>query len=194
MFTGIIRATAEVRGVEERRGTRAVAIVAPKGWKLPAGGSVAVDGICSTVTSKRNNIFFVDYMPETLRVTTAADFESGRIVNLELPLCAGDTLDGNFVQGHVDGVATVVRVSEKGASREIAFRIPKKLQKFVVHKGSITINGVALTVAGVKGSQCTVALIPYTNSHTNLGTLLKGDGVNIEIDLVARYLARLRAR
>lgn len=193
MFTGIVRATTEIKKVENRGANRAVSIAMPRGWKLPDGASISVDGICSTVVRSRRGMFEVDYMPETLKLATAADFKPGRIVNLEPPLRMGDTLDGHFVQGHVDGVAGITRIVASGGAHEVTFRIPKELQKFVAHKGSITVNGVALTVARVKDSECTVALIPYTLTHTNLGTLRKGDRVNIEVDLLARYLDRVRS-
>lgn len=190
MFTGIIRSTAKVKRVEAKGEGLCVAIDAPRGWKLLAGGSVAIDGICSTVVGKRKGAFLVEYMPETLRVTTAADFSPGRIVNLEEPLRIGETLDGHFVQGHVDAVAKVARVSLRGGSHEITITIPKNLRRFLARKGSITVNGVALTVALFSGSTCTLALIPYTLVNTNLGTLKKGDSVNVEVDLIARYLAQ----
>jgi riboflavin synthase len=189
MFTGIIRAKAGIKKIEKRGENKAVTIALPRGWKLPDGASVAVEGICSTVIRSGRGVFEVEYMPETLRLTTAADFTRGHVVNLEPPLRLGDTLDGHFVQGHVDGVAEVARVGTSGSAHEITIRIPGELQKFIAHKGSITMNGVALTVARTKSGECTVALIPYTLEHTNLGALQKGDRVNIEVDLLARYLA-----
>lgn len=193
MFTGIIRATAAIQSVEERQGNRIVAITRPRGWRCPLGGSIAVDGICSTVIRKTSNTFSVEYMPETLRITTAVEFSPDRIVNLEMPLRLGETLDGHFVQGHVDTTATVVQVARAKHSRMITVRIPRAFVKLVAPKGSITVNGVALTVARMKGAMCTVSLIPYTLAETNLGLLTKGTRVNIEIDLIARYLAKLRA-
>lgn len=192
MFTGIVRATARVKKVAMLRGTMRVEIFAPRGWRLTEGGSISVDGICSTVLQKGQGFFEVDYMPETLRVTTASDFVLGRVVNLEQSLRLGDRLEGHFVQGHVDAVARIERSIARGASREITIRIPKELRKFVAHKGSLTVNGVALTVARVHGPACTLALIPYTLMHTNLSALKKGNSVNIEIDSLARYLAKLR--
>jgi len=190
MFTGIIRSRAKVTRVEAKGEGLRVAIEAPRGWKLPEGGSVAIDGICSTVVGKRKGAFLVEYMPETLRVTTAADFSPGRIVNLEEPLRIGETLDGHFVQGHVDGVGRVVRIAARGNSREITIQVPRALVRYIAPKGSITVNGVALTVARLSGGTCTLALIPYTLVHTNLGNLKKGDSVNVEVDLIARYLAK----
>lgn len=192
MFSGIIRATAKVRSVEKGKGILTVAIATPKGWKLAKGASVSVDGICSTVVKKTAGAFLVEYMPETLRLTTAADFSSGRIVNLEEPLRLGDTLDGHFVQGHVDGVGIVTRVATE--PREISVRVPKDLRKYIAAKGSIAINGVALTIARMQKDECTVALIPYTLSHTNLGALAKGSRVNVEVDVIARYLAAARRK
>jgi riboflavin synthase len=191
MFTGIIRATAPVVSVRMRGGNHVVAITAPRGWKLREGSSVAIDGICSTVVRNARGTFEVVYMPETLRMTTAASFEKGTVVNLEEPLRVGDALDGHFVQGHVDGAAAVARIARTGDSREITFRVPPGLRKCVAQKGSITVNGVALTVARMEGGDCTVALIPYTLVSTNLGALRENDRVNLEADLIARYLARL---
>lgn len=191
MFSGIVEAKAPVRKVEGR-GSR-VSIALPRGWRLKAGQSVAVDGICSTVLRTGGGVFGIEYMPETLRCTTARDFAAGRVVNLERSLRFGSPVDGHFVQGHVDDVGKVARMNARGNSREITVRLPKGLQKFIAQKGAVTVNGVALTVARVKAGECTVALIPYTLSHTNLGTLKKGDVVNIEVDLIARYLAKLRA-
>jgi riboflavin synthase len=171
-----------------------VAVTAPRGWTLADGASVSIDGICSTIVRKKGGVFEVEYMPETLRVTTAESFAKGRVVNLEQPLRLSGALDGHFVLGHVDGMATVARIAARGDSREITFRIPKELTKFIAHKGSIAVNGVALTVARINGRECTVALIPYTLAHTNLGSLTRGDKVNIEVDLIARYLAKLQGK
>lgn len=194
MFMGLIRTTAKITKVEARGGSLCVTIPAPRGWKLAPGGSVAVDGICSTVVGKQAGAFCVEYMPETLRVTTAAGFAAGRVVNLEEPLRIGGTLDGHFVQGHVDGVVRVVGIAARGNSREITIQVPRALTRYIARKGSITVNGVALTVARLSGSTCTLALIPYTLAHTNLGFLTKGDLVNVEVDLIARYLEKSRRK
>jgi riboflavin synthase len=192
MFSGIIRATAKIRSLEPRKDGVVVAIAVPRGWKLAKGASVSVDGICSTVVGKKGAAFLVEYMPETLRLTTAADFVPGKVVNLEEPLRLGDTLDGHFVQGHIDGVGVVTGVGSD--PHEITVRVPRGTRRFLAHKGSVALNGVALTIARMRGSDCTVALIPYTLAHTNLGALKKGDAVNVEVDVIARYLAAGRMK
>lgn len=191
MFAGIIQKTVAIRAVAAQGEGRVVRITKPAGWKLKAGASVAVDGICSTVIRMDRATFSVEYMPETLRCSTARFFKRGSQVNLERSLLFGAPVDGHFVQGHVDGVAKVARIAVRGDSREITLHIPRTSVRYIAQKGSITVNGVALTVARMRGSECTVALIPYTLAHTNIGALKTGDHVNIETDLLARYLARL---
>jgi riboflavin synthase len=191
MFTGIITATTAVTRAERRGKNRRVAFRVPKGWAFKKGESVAVDGICTTVVQHSRTVFEVDYMPTTLKKTTAGEFAPARIVNLERPLKYEGRVDGYFVLGHVDGTAPVAAVE----GPRITLRMPKPLMRYIIPRGSVTVNGVALTVADVKGSLATVALIPYTASHTNLGALEKGDRVNVEIDLLARYATKaLRKR
>jgi len=190
MFTGIIEKKGRIIAVSEHRGSRIVRI-GNEGWRLMQGASIAVDGICSTVRGKRRGYFEVEYMPETLMKTTAADFVKGQMVNLERSLRIGGTIDGHFVQGHVDAVGIVRSVRNRGASKEITVRIPRALLRFIATHGSITIQGVSLTIARLRGADCTVALVSYSLTHTNLGELKEGDRVNIETDLLARYLARL---
>lgn len=191
MFTGIITATAPVVCAERHGKNRCVVFKVPVGWTFVKGESVAIDGICTTVVASSRVTFEADYILTTLKKTTAKDFKKGRIVNLERPLVWHGRVDGHFVLGHVDGKGTVIKIKDK----RLQIRIPKNLMRYVVLRGSITINGVALTVADVKGNLVTVALIPYTLSHTNLGMLAKGDSVNIEIDLLARYAKKaLRKR
>lgn len=191
MFTGIITATAPITYTKKRGRNKRVMFQTPRGWKLKKGESVAVDGICTTVVQASRAVFKADYMPTTLAKTTAKDFKKGRRVNLEQSLKYRGRVDGYFVLGHVDGVGTVVEIKDK----KLRIRIAKSLMRYAVPRGSITVNGVALTIADVKGSLVTVALIPYTASHTNLGALNKGDRVNIEADLLARYATKaLRKR
>jgi riboflavin synthase len=191
MFTGIITATSPVVCTEKRGKNTRVMFTVPRGWTMKKGESIAIDGICTTVVQASRSAFEVDYMPTTLQKTTAGEFAKGRVVNLERPLKYRGTVDGHFVLGHVDATTTVVEFK----SQKLKVKIPKPLMRYVVARGSITVNGVALTVAGVTSNLVTVALIPYTASHTNLGTLKKGDWVNIEIDLLARYATKaLRKR
>lgn len=190
MFTGIIQKKATIASIEERDSNRLVQIRAPR-WKLPLGASIAVDGICSTVVRAGRGIISVEYMPETLQRSTAKSFTRGCVVNLERSLVYGAPIDGHFVQGHVDGEGVITKVFSRARAHEITIRIPRALTQFVASKGSISVNGVALTVARVHGPLAMVALVPYTISHTNLGGLVKGNRVNIEVDLIAKYLALL---
>lgn len=191
MFSGIIQKTGRVLSADEQGGGRIVRIEKPRAWRLRKGASVAVDGICSTVRASGAKHFEVEYMPETLSKTAAVDFAKGRVVNLERSLRLSDLVDGHVVQGHVDGRGIITAIRLRGTSKELMIRIPRSLVRFVAPRGSVAINGVSLTVACMQGASCTVALVSYTLAHTNLGALAVGDSVNIETDLIARYLAQL---
>ena len=183
MFTGIIEATAFVACAVPKGEGKRVTIATPRGWKLAKGGSVAVDGICSTVVAASRGEFEIDYMPTTLKKTTARGFRKGTVVNLERPLKYGARVHGHFVLGHVDGRGTIKKIHDS----RFMIQVPRSLMRYVAERGSITVNGIALTVAALTGTLATVALIPYTLSHTNLGRLKRGDRVNLEVDLLARY-------
>ncbi|MCR4328434.1 MAG: riboflavin synthase [Patescibacteria group bacterium] len=190
MFTGIIQATGRVIASVPAGGLLRVRITMPKSWRMAEGRSIAVDGICSTVTNMGAGWCEVEYMPETLRHTTAKYFKTGSVVNLERSLAMGDALDGHVVQGHVDGRGRVSGIRNDGAhSVVISIVISKLFEKYVALKGSITVNGVSLTVSEKRKNCFSVALIPYTLRATNLGAVRKGDEVNIETDILARYLA-----
>jgi riboflavin synthase len=193
MFSGIIQNKSKVLSVTKRKDIVAVTVRLPKGWRFVIGQSVAIDGICSTVVTQKENSFSVEFMPETLRMTTAISFKKGDEVNLERSLRYGDFVDGHFVQGHVEGVGVVREVRHAGESTEITFSIPKQLVRYVAPKGSIAVNGVSLTVARLSKTTVTVALIPHTLGETNLGSITKGGKVNIETDMLARYLNSLLA-
>jgi len=194
MFAGIVQARAHIKSVEEAKKIKRVRLGAPRGWKLSLGASVNVDGICSTVVKKGNGYFDVEYMPETLSKTTAAAFAKGRIVNLERSLKYGQPIDGHPVQGHVDCLAPIRDIVNKGSSREITIKPNATFTRQVMLHGSIAINGVSLTVAKKHGPNITVALIPYTLKHTNLGALKSGDPINVEFDHSRGYLARVGKR
>jgi riboflavin synthase len=194
MFAGIVETKGRVKAAEERNRIRRVRIEAPRAWKLPLGASVNVDGICSTVVKKGTGFFDVEYMPETLSKTTAARFSTGSIVNLERSLIYGQRIDGHPVQGHVDCATAVRAITRKGASRELTLKPNASLARGAALHGSITINGVSLTIAKKHGPNSTVALIPYTLKHTNLGALKVGDPVNVEFDHSRVYLAAVRKK
>ena len=193
MFTGIIQSKSKVVSTQKKGSVIQVRLEKPRDWKLVLGQSISIDGICSTVTVLSKEYFEVDYMPETLSKTTAGSFAKGSIVNLERSLTLNDYIDGHIVQGHVDARARIAEVVEEGNTRRITIEIPKLLLRFVAALGSIAINGVSLTVARLAGSRATVALIPHTLAVTNLGSLKKGDVVNIEADLMARYIVAAMA-
>jgi riboflavin synthase len=187
MFTGIIEQTARIKSVRAQKKGLRVVIEKPRGWKLIVGQSICVNGICSTVVTHSARVFDVHYMPETLLKTTARALAAGSVVNLERSLVYGARIEGHFVLGHVDGEAVVTGVTKQGSSRLISIQLPSAFRRYVALHGSITVNGVALTVARLTGRLCTVALIPHTLMYTNLGTLEKGDAVNLEVDYLARY-------
>lgn len=185
MFSGIVRNVSPVLSVTKDGVVLRVRVARPAKFPLVEGASVAVDGICSTVTKFGKNYFEVEYMPQTLSKTTAKTFARGTLVNLEPSLRYGDPVDGHFVQGHVEGVAKVAAVQTEGKTKKIALALPASLMRYVVALGSLTVNGVSLTVASKTKTTCTVALIPHTLSHTNLGALTRGTLVNVETDIMA---------
>jgi riboflavin synthase len=193
MFTGIVEDVGRV--VEWRGGHLAVQQpeIAPR---LAVGGSIAVNGVCLTVVEVEGGVFFADVVPETRRRTNLGCLVPGALVNLERPLTLSDGLDGHLVQGHVDGTAQVLEVRQVELGREVSFELAPELAPFVAEKGSVTVDGVSLTVAGVDdGSRSFwVALIPHTLARTAAQSYVPGTLVNVEVDVVARYVARLIGR
>jgi riboflavin synthase len=189
MFTGIVSAVAKVVEAEQGRLGIDHALTARK---LKIGASVAVNGCCLTVVKKRGTVFFADVVPETLRRTNLGKLRQGEEVNLELPVTANSTLDGHLVQGHVDATARITRVTTATKGREVTIELPGDLTKFVATKGSIAVDGVSLTVAAVDKPPRTfrVALIPHTLMATIAKSYRKGSVVNLEADVIARYVAR----
>jgi len=192
MFTGIVAAVGTVTAaVPAAGGLRLVVDAAGLGLKdVAVGDSIAVNGICLTVAARSARNFEADVSRETLACT--AGFARGGRVNLEKALRATDRLGGHLVSGHVDGVGIVTRMQRAGANRVVAFRAPAQFAKYIARKGSVTLNGVSLTVNAVNGVKFTVNLIPHTLAETNLGELGVGRRVNIEVDMLARYVERLQ--
>ena len=191
MFTGIIEVIGRVAAVKPA-GESAVLTIDAAGLDMSdvaVGDSIACNGVCLTVTSLLPKGFTVDVSQETLRVT--AGFDSGNAINLEKSLRLSDRLGGHLVSGHVDGVGTVTAVKPVEGNREIMVRFPAELGRYIARKGSITINGVSLTVNVVTTDTFSVNLIPHTLAVTNLKDLNQADRVNLEIDLVARYVERM---
>jgi riboflavin synthase len=189
MFTGIVAAVGQV--VHWRAGH--LAVLSELAPTLEVGGSIAVNGVCLTVVEVKGNVFFADVVPETRRRTNLGLLDAGARVNLERPVRADQGLDGHVLQGHVDGVARVLAVAGVEMGRELRFEILEELQPYVAEKGSIAIDGISLTVTDVDDatSSCGVALIPHTLRATIAGQYVPGTLVNVEVDVVARYVARL---
>ena len=193
MFTGIILAKGRVNSITERGGDLELSIdgAALDTARLNLGDSIAVQGVCLTVTRKQGSFFFADVSRETLGLTTLGKLKAGSDVNLEPSLRAGDALGGHMVSGHVDALGVLRRTAEDARSRRMEFELPTDLMRYVAPKGSICINGVSLTVNKVEGLRFDVNIIPHTLAVKTLGELRIEDEVNIEIDFVARYLERL---
>jgi riboflavin synthase len=194
MFTGLVEERGRVLEVESRPAGRRLWIGARGVLEGTAvGDSIAVSGCCLTVVELRGDRFSVEAVPETLSRTTLGGWSAGEPVNLERSLRLDQRLGGHLVQGHVDGVGTVRTVEPEGEGRRVAIEVPAPLARFVAEKGSIAVDGVSLTVAGVEGARCEIALIPHTLAVTVAGDYAPGRRVNLEVDLLARYLDRLLA-
>lgn len=193
MFTGLVGAVGTVVR-KTMPGSGAKLTIAVPGWSnVPwvLGESIAVNGVCLTVTEGHEDQFSADLSRETLARTALQALAPGAPVNLERALKVGEALGGHMVSGHVDGVATVVRLQREGEGRVLTLAIPDDLTRYVARKGSLCVDGVSLTVNTIVGAQASFAIIPHTVSATTLGTLEPGLAVNIEVDLIARYLERL---
>ena len=196
MFTGIILGCGRVISIEPREGDlelRVDAAVLGAG-RLKEGDSISVQGVCLTATRISGAAFHADVSRETMSRTTLGALRRGSKVNLEPSLRAGDALGGHIVSGHVDGVGRLTEQRQDGRSWRMEFELPEGLERFVAAKGSICVDGVSLTVNQVRGRRFDVNVIPHTREATTLGDLTAGAGVNIEIDVIARYLERLGSR
>jgi riboflavin synthase len=196
MFTGIILATGRVNSMTEKGGDLELGIdaAALDLGRIAIGDSVSVQGACLTVTRKEGACFYADVSRETMAKTTLGDLGAGSRVNLEPSLRAGDALGGHWVSGHVDAVGKLKTLVQDARSWRLEFELPAALMRFVASKGSICVNGVSLTVNNVAGRCFDVNIIPHTLKVTTLGELKVDDGVNIEIDVIARYLERLMTK
>jgi riboflavin synthase len=191
MFTGLVEAIGEVTEVEPVPGGRRLRFATGLAPQLSSGDSLAVNGVCLTVVSADADGVHADVSPETARLTTLGAVERGAPVNLERPLRADARLGGHFVQGHVDATGVVEDVRQDGESYWVTVKFPASLAPYIVRKGSITVDGVSLTVAGVDDGRLHVQIIPYTWSATTFHRLESGDRVNLECDILGKYVARM---
>ncbi len=191
MFTGLVESTAQVRRVEPDGDGVRLEVETPLASELSHGDSIAVNGVCLTAVEPDGERFRADVMAETLRRSSLGPLGAGDDVNVELALRASDRLGGHMVQGHVDGTGTVEGTSEEGFARLIRIACDPGLLRYVVEKGSIAVDGVSLTVASVDDSGFTVSLIPETLERTTLGAAAPGRVVNLEVDVLAKYVEKL---
>ena len=190
MFTGLIEAIGEVQEVTPTPAGFRLRVTTAIAADLVAGDSLAVNGVCLTAVSSDASGIHADISPETLRVTALGLLRRGALVNLERPLRADARLGGHFVQGHVDATGTIDDIRPDGDSHRLSIRFPAVLAPYIVSKGSITVNGISLTVASVDDRQFDVQIIPYTWEHTNLHLARAGDLVNLESDILGKYVVR----
>lgn len=188
MFTGIITTTGKVQKLTDNQLVIEASEVIPH---LKKGSSIAVDGACLTVTELTDDNFAVDFMPETAQKTIVLGYNVGDLVNLELPMSANGRFEGHMVTGHVEKSSEIADIKEDGNAHLLTIKIPKDLDRYVVPKGSITVNGISLTVAELSDNQLTVSIIPHTWEQTNLHLLSVGDTVNVETDILAKHLEKL---
>ena len=194
MFTGIIEEVGRVTRIDVHGENRRIQVSAKSvPLELKTGDSVSVSGVCLTALDIKPDSFHSDLAPETWHRTSFSRVKTGAQVNLELPMRASGRFDGHIVQGHVDGIGQLKRFEqiENTGNWWLTIELPVELEKYVVHKGSISIEGISLTVARLEGRECTVAIIPHTVEMTNLGSLAADDPVNLEVDLIAKYVEKM---
>ena len=194
MFTGLVQDRGRVEAVSRTEGGVRLTVSSALTAELSEGDSISVDGVCLTATGVRDRTFRAEMMNETLQRTALERAVAGSAVNLELPVRASDRLGGHIVQGHVDGVGTVANVTEDGFARRLEIEAPPALLRYVIEKGSIAVDGVSLTVTGTANGSFTVSLIPETLERTTLGAAQRGTKVNLEVDVLAKYVERLIAK
>jgi riboflavin synthase len=196
MFTGIVEEVGRVNRIEQHGENRRITITAANTPKqLNPGNSVAVSGVCLTALDIKPGSFGADLAPETWGLTSFSRMHQGALVNLELPMKADGRFGGHIVQGHVDGVGKLIELERIANSENWWLRIalPPQIEKYTVYKGSISIEGISLTVAKLEDRTCTIAIIPHTVETTNLNSLQPGDPVNLEADLIAKYVEKMMA-
>ncbi len=192
MFTGIIEQLGKVEAVESKGSNVTLTISSNLATELKIDQSLSHNGVCLTVETINGETYKVTAIEETLQKTTIATWKKGSIINLERCLRFDGRLDGHIVQGHVDTVGTCIGNTVKNGSWEYVIEIDKKFASLIIEKGSISLNGISLTIFNIKDDSFTIAIIPYTYEHTNMHTLQLGDKVNIEFDMIGKYVGRMR--
>jgi riboflavin synthase len=194
MFTGIVRERGRVASVDgDEAGVRLVVEASATAAEASLGDSIAVSGVCLTVVAAENGTLAFDAVPETLRRSSLAQLAAGDSVNLEPALRAGEPLGGHYVQGHVDGVGRIRTITPEGDGRRVWIDPPRELARYLIEKGSVAVDGVSLTVAALDANGFAVALVPFTLAETTLGGVGEGAQVNLEVDVLAKYVERLVA-
>ncbi|MDR5591316.1 riboflavin synthase [Christiangramia sp. SM2212] len=191
MFTGIVEEIGEITGIKKSGSNLDLKVKAIMTPELKIDQSVSHNGVCLTVVSIQDNIYTVTAVKETLEKTNLGNLKEGSLVNLERGMKLGDRLDGHIVQGHVDQTAICKRLTEKDGSWEFTFEYDPEIGNITIEKGSITVNGVSLTVVNSKKNEFSVAIIPYTYEHTTFKNLKNGDLVNLEFDVIGKYVKRI---
>jgi riboflavin synthase len=191
VFSGIVETTSPILSIRNARQQRILTIRKPRDWKLQDGESVSVEGVCSTIQSFDRNSFRVVYMPETLRKTTLGNLQTGDEVNLERCLTLQSLIGGHLVQGHVDTTARIKDIENEGEARLYTFQLPARFSRYIVPKGSIAVDGISLTVVEATRPTFRCSLLAYTLNHTTLGGKRIGQQVNIEVDILGKYIERL---
>jgi riboflavin synthase len=191
MFTGLIEATGRIDRIERHDDAARLRLATPLAGELRPGDSIAVNGVCLTVTQQEATGFSADVSPETLRVTSLGSLTPGRLVNLERPVRADARMGGHFVLGHVDATGRVLAFDREGDCYRLRVELPARLAPLLVEKGSIAVDGISLTVAALGATEFAMQIVPFTRAHTALSELASGELVNIEADVLGKHVARL---
>jgi len=194
VFTGLIEDLGEVVGIERNADGVVLRVASKLAGDVALGDSIAVNGVCLTATAVDGDSFTTEVMNETLRRSSLSEINPNTKVNLELAMRPSDRLGGHIVQGHVDGVGVIAAIRDDGFSHVVTVSAPQELLRYVVHKGSITVDGISLTVSEITDTGFTVSLIPETLERTNLGVAEPGTTVNLEVDVIAKHVERLMQR
>ncbi len=195
MFTGIISATQTITDIHHTDSNQIFRIHKPTDWNFAIGESVSINGVCSTVIAEDMETFGVEYMPETLRITNLGEKRAGEFVNVERSMKLDDMVSGYLVSGHVEALGSIAQIAKDGESHIVTVSYPKEFSQYLMHKGGVTIDGIALTVIEPTEKealpQFSVAIIPHTWEHTTIQYWKKGDHVNLEFDMIAKYVERI---